>query len=62
MKKVYIIPSCEVHSAHTMPLCMSVRIKDEETEGSAGAWSKKFWGETFDDSESFDKNSDGLFD
>lgn len=62
MKKRYIIPGCEVYSAQTMQLCSSVRIKDEEVEGSAGAWSKSFRGETFDDSENLDKNSGGFFD
>ena len=54
MKKVYIIPSCEVHEVSVQSLCMSVRIKDVETEGVNGSWSKEYSADLFGGSESSD--------
>lgn len=51
MKKVYIIPSCEVHAVSVQSLCMSVRIKDVETSGDNGSWSKDFGGGFFEDAD-----------
>ena len=54
MKKVYIIPSCEVHAVSVQSLCMSVRIKNVETEGANGSWSKEYSADLFGGSESSD--------
>ena len=54
MKKVYIIPSCEVHAVSVQSLCMSLRVSDTETEGTNGAWSKGLNADLFGGSESSD--------
>ena len=61
MKKVYIIPSCEIYNASVTPLCSSVPVAGDHLNGTNGAWSKGFWDSVFDESESSAEKEHGLF-
>lgn len=61
MKKVYIIPSCEIYNASVTPLCSSVPVAGDHLNGTNGAWSKGFWDSVFDESETPVKKSVDFF-
>ena len=62
MKKTYIIPTCVIYKATAAPLCASVVIKDVDTSGGDGGWSKGWSGGGFDENESSAEKSSDLFD
>lgn len=62
MKKTYIIPTCKVYNASTAPLCASISIKDVDTSGNNGSWSKSLEEDLFGDSKNSADNSLDLMD